>query len=135
MFSWLEDALRKVSSEVITFVKAIIWIVGGLFALKPVFKAVDAGKDGNWGEVIKWLGAIIAIFLITFIGVKLLEQAVEAGDSDVNDVEDLLRSGNAIQYIALPIATAASLGMKKLKDKVTQSTAQGLVGVESNLMV
>lgn len=135
MFSWLEEALRNVSKEVIAFVKAIIWIVGGLFALKPVFKAVDAGKDGNWGEVIKWLGAIIAIFLITFIGVKLLEQAVKAGGNKVDNVDDLLRKGNAIQYIALPIATATSLGMKKLKDKVTQSTAQGLVGVESNLMV
>ncbi|KWY70071.1 hypothetical protein, partial [Enterococcus faecium] len=69
---------------------AILYLMATFFALKPGFTDMKHFGDAKWGEGLKYVGAVVAIFIIPVITtVMLLTMGTKTGN-DLNQKANMI---------------------------------------------
>ncbi|BBM90187.1 TPA: hypothetical protein LLC67_001867 [Enterococcus faecium] len=90
MFDSIKNLVSGMTPEMKTLVQAILYLMATFFALKPGFTAMKHFGDAKWGEGLKYVGAVVAIFIIPVITtVMLLTMGTKTGN-DLNQKANMI---------------------------------------------
>ena len=105
----LQEVIRSYQGQIKGVTVAVIGLVAIFFIGMVLIKAMKAGKDGNFGEVAKFVGIGIIIALIAWLGISgifaIIKSVAPSGDlfqGGGKDDASLFNAGlRQIQYMLI----------------------------------
>ncbi|HAQ1518075.1 TPA: hypothetical protein IXF72_000165 [Enterococcus faecium] len=90
MFDSIKNVVSGMTPEMKTLVQAVLYLMATFFSLKPGHAAMKNFGDARWGEGLKFVGAIVAIFIIPVIATVMLLTIGTKTGNDLNQKANMI---------------------------------------------
>ncbi|HAQ2240595.1 TPA: hypothetical protein LY447_002274 [Enterococcus faecium] len=90
MFDSIKSLVSGMTPDMKTLVQVVLYFLAFVFSLKPGFTAMKYFGDAKWGDGLKYVGAIIAIFVIPVITTVMLYTMGTKTGNDLNQKANII---------------------------------------------